>query len=91
MIFSHLIVDNPSDGRTAVHLAELEECRGLLQSVFVRDGFAVAGFAWGAVSFPEELEERLRELIGREVACLRLDGKFHIRNLGEEGEDHAAR
>jgi len=60
-------------------LAELDEARGDLLSVTVQDGFAVATFAWGAVSFPEEMEPKLRELIGRECAILRLDGRYHLR------------
>lgn len=58
---------------------ECSEARGTLLSIFCRDGFAVATFAWGAVSFPEEMEPNLRELIGRECAILRLDGRYHLR------------
>lgn len=60
-------------------LSELEEARDVLLNVFLKDGFAVAGFKFGAVAFPEELEKQLRELVGKEVCCLRLDGKFHVR------------
>lgn len=60
-------------------LAELEEARGELLSVFCRDGFAVASFNWGAISLPEETREQLEPLVGKEVCCLRLDGKFHVR------------
>ncbi len=62
-------------------LSELEEARGRLLSVFCRDGFAVAGFAWGAVTFPEEMGQQLRELVGKTCAVLRLDGRFHIREV----------
>ena len=60
-------------------LPECSEARGTLLSVFVRDCFAIATFAWGAVSFPEELEPRLRELVGRECQILRLEGRYHCR------------
>jgi hypothetical protein len=60
-------------------LPECSEARGTLLSVFFKDGFAIATFAWGAVSFPEELEPKLRELIGQECAILRLDGNYHCR------------
>jgi len=60
-------------------LAEYSEARGKPLSVFCRDGFAVATFAWGAVSFPEEMEPKLREFIGKECAILRLDGRYHLR------------
>jgi len=63
-------------------LQELEEARGRLLSVFCRDGVAVAGFAWGAVALPEELEPLLCGLVGKEVAVLRLGGRFHIREVG---------
>jgi len=54
-------------------LSELEEARGKRLSVFCRDGFDVAGFAWGAVAFPAELEPRLREMVGKQCAVLRLE------------------
>jgi hypothetical protein len=69
-------------GSEARRLADCQEARGKLLSVFCRDGFALATWAWGAVAFPEELESKLRGMIGREVACLRLDGKYHIREVG---------
>lgn len=59
-------------------LPDCSEARGLLQAVFFRNGFAIATFSWGAVSFPEELEPKLREMVGRETAVLRLDG-YHVR------------
>lgn len=62
-------------------LPDGSEARGLLQDINCADGCAVATFPWGAVSFPEELEHRLRELVGRETAILRLDGRYHIRTV----------
>ena len=59
-------------------LAELDEARGLLQEVSCRDGCARARFEWGSVALPEELEPRLRVLVGRGAAVLRLDG-YHVR------------
>jgi len=60
-------------------LGEFEEARGRLISVIGKDGLAVAQFAWGAVLFPEEMHEKLAELEGHEIACLRLGGKYHLR------------
>ena len=60
---------------------ELEESRGNLLRVFEADGQCIAVYPWGAVSIPGEMIEKLRALVGREVACLRLDGKYHIREV----------
>ncbi len=60
-------------------LGEYEEARGRLISVISRDGLVVALFSWGSVVFPEEVREELAELEGQEIACLRLDGKYHLR------------
>ena len=60
-------------------LPERHVARGKLLSVLCMDGFAVANFAWGAVSLPVELEPKLRELLGLDVACFRFDGEFHLR------------
>ena len=62
-----------------VRLPELNEARGLLESVSCRDGCALASFEWGSVAFPEELEPRLGGMVGRTVAVLRLDGRYHCR------------
>ncbi len=63
-------------------LADCEEARDLLLRVFVRDDFCIAIFRFGAVALPEEMEPKLRELVGKEVCCLRLDGKYYIREAG---------
>ncbi len=76
-------------GSEARRLSELDEARGQLLSVFCRDGFAVGSFSWGAVTFPEELEPKLRELIGRTCAILKLDNRFYVRDLEAEGRGHA--
>lgn len=65
--------------KTPRRLAELEEARDVLINVFLQDGFAIAGFKFGVVAFPEELEPKLREMIGHEIAILRLDGRYHCR------------
>ena len=53
-------------------LSELDKARGLLESVSCRDGCALARFAWGSVTLPEELEHHLRSMVGHESAILRL-------------------
>jgi len=68
---------------------ELEECRDLLLRTILKDGFCIAIFKFGAVALPEELEPKLKELMGHEVACLRLDNKYNIRDLTQEAEDAA--
>ncbi len=60
-------------------LSELEEARGLLESVSYLDGLTVARFAWGSVAFPEEMCEELAGLVGKTVAVLRLDGRYYVR------------
>ena len=60
-------------------LAELDEARGHLQEIICADGCSLARFEWGSVAFPEELEPKLRGLVGRTVAVLRLDGRYHCR------------
>lgn len=59
-------------------LPELHEARGVLLSVFCRDGFTVCAFSWGAVAFPAEMREELAALVGKECAILRLNG-YHCR------------
>ena len=66
-------------------LQELEECRGQLLRIFESEGQCIAVFAWGAISLPAEIEQRLRPLVGHKVACMRLNGKIRIRDL--EAED----
>ncbi|OPX73960.1 MAG: hypothetical protein A4E48_02354 [Methanosaeta sp. PtaU1.Bin060] len=71
------------------HPQNLDEVRGIPLRVYVKDGFCIAVFAWGAISLPSELEARLRELVGHNIACLRFDGKFHIRDLDQESDGTA--
>lgn len=63
---------------TPHRLANCEEARDLLLRVFLKDGFCIAIFRFGAVALPEELREELAGLVGREIAILRLGG-YHIR------------
>lgn len=63
-------------------IAELEEARGELLGVFEAEGQTVATFEWGAVSLPGELRKELRALVGKGCAILRLDGRYHIRAVG---------
>lgn len=63
-------------------LAELEEARGQLLRISEAEGHTVAAFEWGAISLPLEMREKLELLVGREIACLRLDGRYHIREVG---------
>jgi hypothetical protein len=63
-----------------------EENRGVLLQVTELEGFAVAVFSHGAISLPGEFAAKLRELVGRKIGILSLDG-IHIRDL--EAEDHA--
>jgi hypothetical protein len=63
---------------------ELEVSRGILLRVREVQGFSIAVFNWGAVAFPPEMEEQLRKLIGRKIAILKLDGRFHVRDLEME-------
>ena len=65
----------------AHRLQELEEARDQLLRTFLKDGFCIAIFRFGAVALPEEMEPQLREMVGREVACLRLCGKYHLRSV----------
>lgn len=61
-------------------LAEYEEIRGILTGFELVDSYCVVNFQFGAFALPKELEPRLRELIGRKIAILKLEG-FRIRCL----------
>ena len=60
-------------------IAKLEEARGKLIKIFEAEGQCVAAFEWGAISLPLEMRDELTALVGREIACLKLDGKIHTR------------
>ena len=63
----------------AHRLQEFEEARGELLRVFESEGQCVTAFSWGCCSFPAELREELEPLVGKEVRCLGLDGRYHVR------------
>ena len=62
-------------------LPECSEARDQLLRTFLKDGFCIAIFRFGAVALPEEMEPKLAGMVGHEVACLRLDGKYHLRSV----------
>ena len=64
-------------------IQELEEARGQLLRVFEAEGQTVATFAWGTVSFPGEMIDVLREMVGKMVCVLRLDGHYHVRAVND--------
>ena len=66
------------------HPSNLDEERGVPLRVYAKNGFCITAFAWGAVAFPPEMEVRLCELIGRNIAILRLNGRFYVRELNGE-------
>ena len=64
-------------------LQELEELRYVLLGVRCEDSQCIAVFPNGEFVFPGELREELTALVGREVAILRLDGKYHLRAVDD--------
>jgi len=59
-------------------LPECSEARDQLLRTFLKDGFCIAIFRFGAVALPEEMEPKLREMVGKEIGILRLDDKYHV-------------
>lgn len=68
-------------------LADLEELRHTPRRVYESEGHCIAEFPCGTFIFPVELEETLRDQIGKRTAILHIDGRFLIRNL--DAESHA--
>ena len=64
-------------------LQELEEARGQLLRVFESEGQCITAFSWGCCSFPGEMIDVLREMVGKMVCVLRLDGKYHLRAVDD--------
>ena len=62
-------------------MRELEEAKGELLRIFEAEGHTVAAFEWGAISLPLDLRDELRELVGMEIAILRLEGRFYVRGV----------
>lgn len=68
-----------TSGGAPHRLRELEEAHDELLRVFLKDGFCIAIFRFGAVALPPEMEPKLASMVGHEIAVLRLDGKIHTR------------
>jgi hypothetical protein len=64
-------------------LKELEELCHTLLSVWCEDGQCIANFPNGEFIFPEEMRDELRELVGKEIGILRLDGRYHVRAVDD--------
>ena len=64
-------------------LREFEELRYTLLGVRCEDGQCIANFPNGEFIFPEEMRDGLRELVGREIGILRLDGRYHVRVVND--------
>ncbi|GAB6265518.1 MAG: hypothetical protein STSR0001_09630 [Methanothrix sp.] len=64
-------------------LGELEELRYTLLSVRCEDGQCIANFPNGEFIFPLEMRDELAGMVGQEIACLRLDGKIHVRRVDD--------
>lgn len=62
-------------------LQDLEEAVGTLLRVTELEGFAVAVFAWGAVSLPAEMAGKLQGFVGKRVGIIRLDGQYRAREV----------
>jgi hypothetical protein len=62
-------------------LRELEEQRHTLLGVRVEDSQCIAVFPNGDFALPLDLREELTALVGREVAILRLGGRYYVRGL----------
>ena len=63
-------------------LPEGYEARDHLQQVSIKDGLCIATFKFGEIALPPELEPRLRDMVGRRCAVLRLDG-YHVREVAD--------
>jgi hypothetical protein len=74
----------PISAADSHRLADLEEARGHLLAVSELEGYVVAVFSWGAISIHEEYAAKLRDLVGKKIGILSLNG-IHIRDL----ENHA--
>ena len=62
-------------------LSEREEQRHVLLGIRAEDGQCIANFPNGEFSFPLEMREELEPLVGREIAILRLDGQYYLREV----------
>jgi hypothetical protein len=62
------------------HLAEFEEARGEVVGVLTDAGYCIVTFAWGEIAMPLVMADRIKGLIGRKTAILRLEG-YRIREI----------
>ena len=65
-------------------LEDLEEVRDILLGIREAGGQCVARFGCGDIVFPAEFAAQLGELVGHETGILKVDGRYHVRNLDEE-------
>ena len=62
-------------------MKELEELCHTLLSVRVEDSQCIAVSPNGDFALPLDLRDELRELVGMEIAILRLEGRFYVRRV----------
>jgi hypothetical protein len=62
-------------------LKELEELCHTLLSVRCEDSQCIAVFPNGDFALPLELRDELESLVGREIAILRLGGRYYLREV----------
>ncbi len=65
-------------------LQEFEEQRHILIGIRTEDGQCIAKFPNGEFALPLEMREELEPLVGRNVAVLRLGGRYYVRGLGSD-------
>lgn len=70
-------------------LEDLEEVRDILLAAREAGGQCVARFGCGDVVFPGDLVAQLGELVGHETGILRVDGRYHVRDLDSETRQRA--
>ena len=74
---------NNQEAEAPHRLQEMEEARDRLLRTFLKGDFCIAVFRFGAVALPEEMEPKLREMVGKMVCVLRLDGRYHVRVVND--------
>ncbi|MDI9418069.1 MAG: hypothetical protein QM438_10040 [Euryarchaeota archaeon] len=62
-------------------LGELEEQKHTLLGVRVEDSQCIAVFPNGDFALPLDLRDELESLVGREIAILRLGGRYYLREV----------
>jgi hypothetical protein len=76
---NYAVLEHKSILNSPRRLQELEEERHTLLSVHSLEGQCIAKFPNGVFIFPEEMEARLRELVGQKIGILRLDGRHYVK------------